>query len=74
MILKCSCKNVDSVPSPPMWLVSTGLQVPELESNTRSMADVLYHEETSVSSGESVHRRGLEGGGRGDALEQNVHG
>lgn len=57
-----------------MWLVSTGLQVPELESNTRGMADVLYHEETSVSSGESVHRRGLEGGGRGDALEQNVHG
>lgn len=57
-----------------MWLVSTGLQVPELESNIRSMADVLYHEETRVSSGESVHRRGLEGGRRGDALEQNVHG
>lgn len=46
-----------------MWLVSTVLQVPQLESNIRSLADVLYHDETRVSSGESVHRRGLEGEG-----------
>lgn len=62
MVLK-GVKDIDSVPSPPMWLVPTRLQAPELESNIRSMADVLYHEETRVSSGESVHRRGLEGEG-----------
>jgi hypothetical protein len=37
------------------------LPVDILESNIRSLADVLYHDETRVSSGESVHRRGLEG-------------
>lgn len=65
MVLK-GVKDIDSVPSPPMWLVPTRLQAPELESNIRSMADVLYHEETRVSSGESVHRRGLEGGVGGE--------